>query len=109
LPDAAGEDPEDRRASAADRGRPNARGGRGRARPVQQRQLADIAYAANVRQEHLPAGMDPLLDATGTYEPTETGGVFAYGTHAVVVAVEPDTGMIEILDYAVSEDCGTMV
>jgi carbon-monoxide dehydrogenase large subunit len=53
--------------------------------------------------------MDPLLDATGTYEPTETGGVFAYGTHAVVVAVEPDTGVVEILDYAVSEDCGSMI
>ncbi len=71
--------------------------------------FAEIAYAANVRQEHLPVGMDPLLDVTGTYEPTETGGVFAYGTHAVVVAVEPDTGVVEILDYAVSEDCGTMI
>jgi carbon-monoxide dehydrogenase large subunit len=71
--------------------------------------FAEIAYAANVRQEHLPAGMDPLLDATATYEPAETGGVFAYGTHAVVVAVEPDTGVVEILDYAVSEDCGTMI
>ena len=71
--------------------------------------FAEIAYAANVRQEHLPAGMEPLLDATATYEPTETGGVFAYGTHAVVVAVEPDTGVVEILDYAVAEDCGTMI
>jgi carbon-monoxide dehydrogenase large subunit len=71
--------------------------------------FAEIAYAANVRQEHLPSGMEPLLDVTGTYEPTETGGVFAYGTHAVVVAVEPDTGVVEILDYAVSEDCGTMI
>ena len=71
--------------------------------------FAEIAYAANVRQEHLPAGMNPLLDATATYEPTETGGVFAYGTHAVLVAVEPDTGVVEILDYVVSEDCGTMI
>jgi carbon-monoxide dehydrogenase large subunit len=71
--------------------------------------FTEIAYAANVRQEHLPAGMDPLLDATATYEPTETGGVFAYGTHAAVVAVEPDTGVIEVLDYVVSEDCGTMI
>jgi carbon-monoxide dehydrogenase large subunit len=71
--------------------------------------FAEIAYAANARQEHLPAGMAPLLDATATYEPTETGGVFAYGTHAVLVAVEPDTGVVEILDYAVSEDCGTMI
>jgi len=71
--------------------------------------FSEIAYAANVRQEHLPAGMEPMLDATATYEPTETGGVFAYGTHAVVVAVEPDTGVVEILDYVVSEDCGTMI
>jgi carbon-monoxide dehydrogenase large subunit len=71
--------------------------------------FTEIAYAANVRQEHLPAGMDPLLDATATYEPSETGGVFAYGTHAVVVAVEPDSGEVELLDYVVSEDCGTMI
>jgi carbon-monoxide dehydrogenase large subunit len=71
--------------------------------------FGEIAYAANVRQEHLPAGMEPLLDATATYEPTETGGVFAYGTHAVTVAVEPDSGIVEILDYVVSEDCGTMI
>jgi carbon-monoxide dehydrogenase large subunit len=71
--------------------------------------FAEIAYAANIRQEHLPAGTDPLLDATATYEPTETGGVFAYGTHAAVVAVEPNTGVIEILDYVVTEDCGTMI
>ena len=35
--------------------------------------------------------------------------MFAYGTHAVVVAVDPDTGVIEMLDYVVSEDCGTMI
>ena len=40
---------------------------------------------------------------------SETGGVFSYGTHAVVVAVDPDTGVVEILDYAVAEDCGTMI
>jgi carbon-monoxide dehydrogenase large subunit len=71
--------------------------------------FAEIAYAANVRQELLPSGMDPLLDVTATYEPTETGGVFSYGTHAAVVAVEPDSGSVEILDYVVAEDCGTLI
>src|SRR5262249_30628637 len=71
--------------------------------------FAEIAYAANVRQELLPAGMDPLLEATATYEPTVSGGVFSYGTHAAVVAVDAETGVIEILDYAVAEDCGTMI
>ncbi len=72
-------------------------------------ELGEIAYAANVRQELLPSGMEPLLDVTATYEPTETGGVFSYGTHAAVVAVEPDTGHVEILDYVIAEDCGTMI
>src|SRR5262249_10492753 len=54
-------------------------------------------------------GMDPLLEVTMTYEPTESGGVFSYGTHAAVVAVEPESGVVEILDYVVAEDCGTMI
>jgi carbon-monoxide dehydrogenase large subunit len=71
--------------------------------------IAEIAFAANARPDHLPTGMDPLLETTATYEPTDSGGVFAYGTHAAVVAVDPDNGVTEILDYVVSEDCGTMI
>ena len=71
--------------------------------------IAEIAFAANARPDQLPAGMDPLLDAVATYEPTDSGGVFAYGTHAVLVAVDPDNGTTELLDYVVSEDCGTMI
>src|SRR5262249_2467487 len=71
--------------------------------------IAEIAFAANARPDHLPSGMDPLLETTATYEPTDSGGVFAYGTHAVVVAVDPESGVTEILDYVVSEDCATMI
>jgi aerobic carbon-monoxide dehydrogenase large subunit len=71
--------------------------------------INEIAFIANARQEQLPTGMDPLLDATGTYEPSVSGGVFAYGTHAVAVAVDPDSGVVELLDYVVAEDCGTMI
>jgi carbon-monoxide dehydrogenase large subunit len=71
--------------------------------------IKEIAFVANARQEQLPTGMEPLLEATGTYEPTVSGGVFAYGTHAVVVAVDPDSGVVELLDYVVAEDCGTMI
>src|SRR6516165_3891919 len=35
-------------------------------------------------------------------------GVVA-GPHGAVVAVDPETGFVELLDYAVAEDCGTMV
>jgi aerobic carbon-monoxide dehydrogenase large subunit len=71
--------------------------------------IEEIALAANARQERLPTGMDPLLDAVETYEPAVSGGVFAYGAHAVLVAVEPDSGVVELLDYVVAEDCGTMI
>jgi len=71
--------------------------------------IAEVAFAANARPDQMPAGMDPLLDVVATYEPTDSGGVFAYGTHAVLVAVDPDNGTTELLDYVVSEDCGTMI
>src|SRR6516165_3654996 len=77
--------------------------------PSSKLSIAEIAFAANARPDQLPAGMDPLLDTTATYEPADSGGVFAYGTHAAVVAVDPDNGVTEILDYVVSEDCGTMI
>jgi carbon-monoxide dehydrogenase large subunit len=77
--------------------------------PSGQVSIAEIAFAANARPDHLPVGMDPLLETVATYEPSDSGGVFAYGTHAVVVAVDPDSGVTELLDYVVSEDCGTMI
>ena len=57
----------------------------------------------------LPPGVEPLLDATATYEPGISTGVYSYATHGAVVAVDPETGAIELLDFAVAEDCGTMV
>lgn len=71
--------------------------------------FAEIAHAAHVRQEFLPDGMEPLLEHVATYEPADSAGVFSYGTHAVAVAVEPETGIVEILSYVVAEDCGTMI
>src|SRR3954471_21928150 len=71
--------------------------------------FADIGRIAHLRQEKLPPGMEPLLEVTATYEPAVNTGVFTYATQVAVVAVDPDTGKVEILDYAVVEDCGTVV
>ncbi len=71
--------------------------------------IAEIAKVAHLRMHELPPGVDPLLDATATYEPAISTGVFSYATHGAVVAVDPETGTIELLDFAVAEDCGTMV
>ena len=71
--------------------------------------IAEIAKVAHLRMDGLPPGVDPLLDATATYEPAISTGVFSYATHGAVVAVDPETGFVELLDFAVAEDCGTMV
>jgi carbon-monoxide dehydrogenase large subunit len=71
--------------------------------------IAEIAKVAHLRMDGLPPGVDPLLDATATYEPAISTGVFSYATHGALVAVDPETGFIDLLDFAVAEDCGTMV
>jgi aerobic carbon-monoxide dehydrogenase large subunit len=71
--------------------------------------IAEIGKVAHLRMDGLPPGVEPLLDATATYEPAVSTGVYSYATHGAVVAVDPETGTIEILDFAVAEDCGTMV
>src|SRR5690606_39359426 len=52
-----------------------------------------------------PAG----LEVTVGYKPAVDTGCFTYASHAAVVAVDPQTGAVEILDYVVVEDCGTMI
>lgn len=71
--------------------------------------IAEIARIAHLRMHELPPGVEPLLDATVTYEPGVSTGVFSYATHGAVVAVDPNTGAVDLLDFAVAEDCGTMI
>ncbi len=69
----------------------------------------DIAQAAFLHPERLPVGEDPALEANAVYQPGRSTGAFSYATHACTVAVDPGTGQVEILDYVVCHDCGTMV
>ncbi|MEE2997122.1 MAG: xanthine dehydrogenase family protein molybdopterin-binding subunit [Pseudomonadota bacterium] len=71
--------------------------------------VAEIARTAHIRQDLLPDDVEPTLEETAVYQPEVTSGVFSYSTHAAVVLVDPDTGEIELENYAVAEDCGTIV
>jgi aerobic carbon-monoxide dehydrogenase large subunit len=71
--------------------------------------IAEIGKVAHLRMDQLPPGEEPLLDATATYEPGVSTGVYSYATHGALVAVDPETGAIELLDFVVAEDCGTMI
>lgn len=76
----------------------------------QQVSLRDIAQAWYVTPQRLPKDVDPAgLEVTMGYKPKVDSGAFSYGSHACVVAVDPEIGKVEILDYVIVEDCGRMV
>jgi carbon-monoxide dehydrogenase large subunit len=72
--------------------------------------LREVARVWYLRPEQLPADVDNAgLEATVGYKPTVDTGAFSYASHAAKVAVDTETGVVTILDYVVTEDCGTMV
>ncbi|MGH6953283.1 MAG: xanthine dehydrogenase family protein molybdopterin-binding subunit [Alphaproteobacteria bacterium] len=72
--------------------------------------FAEIGRVWYKNPEELPADADRGgVEVTAGYRPNPDTGTFAYSSHAVVVAVDPETGSVELLDYVVVEDCGTMV
>ena len=72
--------------------------------------LADIARAFYLAPADLPGDTDPHgLEVTAGYAPTRLTGVHTGSVHAAVVAVDPETGGVELVDYVVAEDAGVLV
>jgi carbon-monoxide dehydrogenase large subunit len=72
--------------------------------------LREIARAWYLQPQNLPADVhNGGLDVTAGYRAERDSGTFTYAAHAATVAVDPATGVIEILDYVVIEDAGTLV
>jgi carbon-monoxide dehydrogenase large subunit len=72
--------------------------------------LKDIAGLWYLRPQDLPPDVDPAgLEVTQGYKTVRDTGTFSYACHAVVVAVDPELGDVEILDYRIVEDAGVMV
>ncbi|MEW9837931.1 xanthine dehydrogenase family protein molybdopterin-binding subunit [Mesorhizobium marinum] len=72
--------------------------------------LAEIAHTWYRLPQNLPDGVDPRgLEATIGHKPVRDSGTFSYAAHAVVVAVDPEMGDIEILDYVIVEDGGKLI
>jgi carbon-monoxide dehydrogenase large subunit len=46
---------------------------------------------------------------TAGYRAARDSGTFSYAVHGAVVAVDPETGLLQILDYVVVEDGGVLV
>ena len=72
--------------------------------------VAEVARTWYRRPQDLPPDLNPGgLELTGGYKAKRDTGTFSYAAHAAVVAVDPETGEIEILDYVVVEDGGVLV
>jgi carbon-monoxide dehydrogenase large subunit len=84
-------------------------GGRAHVRGLAERSLllAEIARAAYAPPATLPPGTEPGLEATVYFNPP--GATFSGAVHVALVEVDPDTGRVRILRYALVEDCGPVI
>jgi len=76
-----------------------------RGEPGRRLSLREVARAA-VYEGRVPDGEAPGLEATYHYKPPTP---FSNATHVAWVEVDPELGRVEILRYAVAEDCGKMI
>jgi carbon-monoxide dehydrogenase large subunit len=84
-----------------DRGRFHVRGSPERAKTLQEVTLQ--AYLA----WNLPAGVEPSLEASAFYDPSNF--TFPFGAHVAVVEVNADTGEVELQRYVAVDDCGRVI
>ena len=72
--------------------------------------LGEVARIWYLRPQDLPAHVNPGgLEVTAGYKPERDSGTFSYGAHVALVAVDPEIGEVEILDYVIVEDGGQLV
>ena len=68
--------------------------------------IQEVALQAHVATK-LPAGMEPGLQATSVFEPSNF--TFPFGTHVCVVEVDTQSGEVKILKYVAVDDCGKVI
>ena len=74
--------------------------------PQQGKSFAELALMANVAW-NMPAGMEPGLEASAFFDPSNF--VFPYGTHLCTVEVDVETGTVKVLRYLAVDDCGPQI
>jgi carbon-monoxide dehydrogenase large subunit len=81
--------------------------------------LENLAAYAAYRTHQLPPGFEPTLESVATYDtPTEreapdgSGNLsvtYSTAAHAAHVRVDPETGRVTVVDYAMVHDTGTVI
>ena len=79
-----------------------------RGTPAKALPFGQIAAVAYMMPDMLPGDMELGLEVTARYRPP---GQFTWSNaaHVCTVEVDSETGMVKILRYIVSEDCGRMI
>jgi carbon-monoxide dehydrogenase large subunit len=77
-----------------------------RGSPDRAKTFGEVALAAYLAH-NIPAGMEPGLEATSFYDPTNF--TFPFGTHVAVVEVDPDTGRVTLQKYVAVDDVGKVI
>ncbi len=71
--------------------------------------VAEVAKIAHYRQHQLPPEVSTDLSASRSFVPKSTPYYTANGIQACHLAIDPETGAIELLNHWVVEDCGRVV
>jgi carbon-monoxide dehydrogenase large subunit len=69
--------------------------------------LAEIAQAAAPGGRGIGPGMEPGMEEQSFYVPPTV--VFASGSHAAVVEVDRETGMVKVIRYVAVDECGQVI
>lgn len=69
--------------------------------------FGEVAAAAVFDHTVLGEGEEPGLDASARYDPPDY--TFSSGTHACVVEIDSETGLVRIRRYVAVDDCGTVI
>jgi carbon-monoxide dehydrogenase large subunit len=78
-----------------------------RGSPDKSMTMADIAGAAHIPPQELPADIEPGLEESSFYDPENF--VFPFGAHACVVEVDAETGKVSVVRYVAVDDCGPAI
>jgi aerobic carbon-monoxide dehydrogenase large subunit len=68
--------------------------------------IQQVAFAAYVPHKY-PTGLEPGLEATSFYDPSNF--TWPFGTHVAVVEVDPETGVVKLRRYVAVDDCGRVI
>jgi aerobic carbon-monoxide dehydrogenase large subunit len=72
-----------------------------------QKAFGEVAFAAYVPHNYPIETVEPGLEELAFYDPKNF--TFPGGTHMVEVEIDPETGVVEVVDVAISDDVGVII